>query len=148
MIIRQDLLKEAQEIFKDWEKRDEKDNENAVLKANKLLNKEKYEDIYASWDAYIKHEARNEQDLKDFLLGLFSIFKIERKELFKVPYPFDPYDFAGFILAKIDVEKNWEYAGDIPLPLIMDALSIPEEQYTTYDYWNDPKVIEASKKYL
>ena len=107
-----------------------------------------YQDIYSSWDFYLKNKTSTTQDVKDFLLGIYCIFKTNREEKFTIPYPFDPYDFAGFVLAKIDVDKNWEYVGDIPLPLVIDVLGILEDQYETYDYWSDPKVIEASKKYL
>lgn len=66
---------------------------------------------------------------------------------FRIPSDFDSYDLMGYLISKVDLGKRWNDGGDALDEFSIHALNIDLYRNPEYQFWNDPKVIEAAKKY-
>jgi hypothetical protein len=110
--------------------------------AKELQKKYPWKDVFESWNGYLRDNCHTEKEIIN-CVNLIFIYS----DSMTVPHPFDPYDFMGYLLAKVDLDKYWAECGDFFDSVALDVLNVDIVSDPYYHYWEDPKVIEAAKKY-
>ena len=126
----------------------EEELDKRIAKAREIIKNNNWLDVFNSWDSYLINNCKTEKEIINFYELLYSYIVFEMY----VPYPNDPYDFIGFMLAKVDLDKNWDLCGDLLDTLANQVLensnNLDLQKDPYYQFWKDPKVIDASKKYI
>jgi len=145
-MIKENLLQECPYIFFDLNKLSKDEITKREVKGRKTIKNNPWTDVFDTWFEYLKSSCKTEEEIINFISVYWAIQIPHCK---KLPLGRDPYDFIGYLLAKIDVNKYEDFCNGIVTPIAIDVLgkSWENDAFIYYDYWNDPKVIEASKKY-
>lgn len=112
--------------------------------AEDLLSKYAWNDIYPVWNKYLRSKCKTAEEVINFC-NLFSYYGGSD---YYIP---DAYDFLGYIYFMVDIEKNWDKAGDFLDGLCItilekaDEISLDREPY--YQSWKDPKMLATIEKY-
>lgn len=124
---------------------DEFDPEGEIPEiAEELLNSYSWNDIYNMCFEHFTNDCTTIEKLYN-ALNLYYIYSFADQ-----PIP-NPYELIGYILYRIDIEKDWDKYGEF-----IDTLSISildnslGTNYMTDGYyrtWEDPKTIEAVEQW-
>ncbi len=123
---------------------DPEGNEEHLDKAGNLLKEYSWAEIFPIWSDFLHTQCPTAKDVINFV-NLFMYYGATDQI---IP---DPYDFVGYILSKVDLDKYWDIAGDTIDSLCNSVLqkagkvSLVSDPY--YQAWKDPKVLEVIEKY-
>ena len=127
---------------------DEKELNKRIEVARNIINNNEWIDVFNEWNSYLRTRCKQEKDYINFYELLYNYIDFDMY----VPYPNDPYDFLGYMLAKIDLDKNWDLCGDFldsfAIQILESANELDLEKNPYYRFWKDPKFVEASQKYI
>ena len=111
--------------------------------AKKILKENSWEEIFETWNNYLRNDCKTPMEIINYLLRLYCY----AGDYFRIPPTHDPYDFMGYLLAKVDLDKYWDEGEVIMDTFAIKILNIDLMEDPYYQFWEDPKVIEAAKKY-
>ena len=115
--------------------------------AKEILTNNEWVDVFECWDYILRNECDSEEKVIAFVKLMFDYLGFN----VTIPYPFDPYDFIGYIYSKIDLEKNWDRCGNemdsFVNAILVNSNNIDLIKDPYYQFWRDPKVLEIAKKY-
>lgn len=123
---------------------DPEGKEEHLEKAEQLLDSYSWNEIFPVWNDFLHSNCHSAEDVINFV-NLFMYYGAAEQSL-----P-DPYDFVGYILYKVDLDKYWDDAGDtidsLCNSVLQKAGKIDLESNPYYQAWKDPKVLEVVEKY-
>ena len=124
-----------------------KELDERIQLAREIINNNEWLDVYNEWFNYLKSNCKREDEIINFYQLLYNYIEFDMH----VPYPNNLYDFIAYMYAKIDLDKYYDDYGDLLDALAIEILEnsneLDIESNPYYKYWEDPKVIEYSKKY-
>ncbi len=123
---------------------DDKSKEETDGLAEEILRDNDWNDVFYFFDRFLKNECKTEDSVINFVYLFIRHVGLS----FTIPSGYDAYDLLGYILSKVDLEKRWDECGGEFDDFANEALKIDLVKDPYYQFWRDPKVIEASKKYL
>lgn len=126
----------------DFLKLNSEDKEKLDQLAVETLSDNSWEDVYSYFDQYLRTECNTEDDVINYVFLFIRYVGLN----FNIPSQYDPYDLIGFILSKVDLEKRWDDCDSFD-DFANQALRIDLYRDPWYQFWRDPKVIEAAEKY-
>lgn len=121
---------------------DPEGREEHLACAEKLLEDNKWTDVYSAWNEYLHNNCETPESVINYC-NLFSYYG--GLDQF-VP---NPYSFVGYILSKVDLKEYWDkggdYLDDFCTSILEKAGEISLLSNPTYQLWDDPKVLNAIK---
>ncbi len=123
---------------------DPEDNEEHLFAAYDLLKAHPWTDIYPVWNDYLHSNCKDAEAAINFANLYFYYGGTDE-------YIPDPYEFVGYLLYLIDLDKYWDVAGDMLDSLFNAVLSksgkINLMSNPYYQAWKDPNVLAAVERY-
>ena len=116
---------------------DPEGKEEHLDQVNELLEKYLWKDIFDAWSKYLYEKCETPEEVINFC-NLF--FYYGGQDQF-IP---DPYKFLGYIIYKVDLDKNWDLAGDIVdsigVSILEKSGNLSLLNDPNYQLWNDPQI--------
>lgn len=144
--MREDLLIKSKELFK-WGPIANDLLQKNRKKAEKMLKENDYSDVFECWNYILRNDCDTEEKVIKFVELMFSFVDYPMT----VPYPYDPYDFIGYIYSKVDLKKNWDLCGDtfdsFANQILESSNNIDLVKDPYYQFWRDHKILEIAEKY-
>lgn len=119
---------------------DPEGHEDHLACAEELIHEKPWAEIYAAWSNYLYNNCKTPEAVINYC-NLFSYYGGQDN------YIPDPYTFIGYIYYIVDIEKNWDEAGEfldgfcISILERSGEISLSKNPY--YQSWKDPKVLSV-----
>lgn len=123
---------------------DPEDHEEHLDKAYALMKEYSWQEIFPVWNSFLHEHCQTAAQVINFV-NLFMYYGATDE------YIPNPYDFVGYILCKVDLDKYWDVAGDtidsLANAVLQKAGCIDLMKDPYYQAWKDPHVIAVIDKY-
>lgn len=112
--------------------------------AEQIISNYSWKNVFEAWNSYLRNRCKTTEQVINFC----NLFYYYGGQDHVIP---NPYDFIGYLLYMIDVDKSWEETGDLIDSLCVSVLekagfvSLVKDPY--YQVWRDPKALAAADSY-
>ncbi|MBR5667772.1 MAG: hypothetical protein IKW95_08805 [Lachnospiraceae bacterium] len=119
-------------------------NETHQELAEEVLDNNLWQEVFTSWNNYLRSNCTTPETVINFC-NLFVYYGGTENPIR------NPYDFLGYIFAKVNLDKYWDVAGElldgIAIAILRRSGEISLTKNPCYQSWKDPKLIKAAEKY-
>ncbi len=112
--------------------------------AERLIGNYPWNEVFEAWNSFLRNKCKTTKQVINFC----NLFYYYGGQDHVIP---NPYDFVGYLLYMIDIDKNWEEAGDLFDSLCVTVLeksgfvSLVKDPY--YQVWRDPRALAVAESY-
>ncbi len=112
--------------------------------AQTILTEYKWNDIYVWFYDYLTTSCINYKEVYN-AINLYFNYQFDKQVVS------NPYELCGYILYRIDIEKDYdeygEFVDDFIIGILENAGKINLTESPYYQSWNDPNLLEAKEKW-